>query len=111
MEWQQNREGHKIKKNLSLYKCYLRILGKLTSYKNWLKEESKNDNITNCKLYFNKFIFIHIRDFKAGRYDLLYDSNNKPSFYRDVRKKPYNRETAKAERLNIFLHDLNYKKN
>ena len=108
MEWQHNREGHKIKKNLSLFKCYLRILGKLTSYKNWLKEESKKDNITNCKLYFNKFIFIHIRDFKAGRYDLYSD---KKLFYRGVRKKPYNKEKAKEERLNIFLHDLNHKKN
>ena len=103
MEWHKNKKGQIIKKKLLLLKSYLGRLGQLDCYKRWLLTESRKDNITSCKVYFNTFIFIHIKDFKEGRYHLLRD---KKPFKRYVRKHPYNRITAKEEKLNVMLHEV-----
>jgi len=107
MEWHKNKKGQIIKKKLLLLKSYLGRLGQLDCYKRWLLTESRKDNITSCKVYFNTFIFIHIKDFKTGvktgGYKLW---DNKRSFKKYVRKHPYNRITAKKEKLNVMLHEV-----
>ena len=103
MDWLHNKQGDVIKRKLSLYKSYLGRLDQLSWYQTWLQEQQKNDNLTNLKLYFNTFIFIHIQDFKEGIYTL----HDKVGFKQYVEiKRPYNRNKAKQERLNIFLHEV-----
>ena len=77
MDWHKDTRGEIITDRLILYKSYLERLDHLDSHTDWLLTESKKDNITSCKVYFNTFIFIHIKDFKAGKYKLW---NNKRSF-------------------------------
>ena len=103
MDWHKNKKGIRITKKLSLYRGYLGRLQHLDHYKKWLKTESKRDNITTIKSYFNTFIFIHIRDFKRGHYKLWI---NGPEFKEYVKNNPYPRETAKRETLNIMLHEV-----
>jgi len=103
MDWHKNKKGIRITKKLSLYKGYLGRLQHLDHYKKWLKTESKRDNITTIKSYFNTFIFIHIMDFKRGDYNLWKD---KSEFKEYVKKNPYSRKKAKTEKLNIMLHEV-----
>ena len=103
MECHKNERGEIITKKLSLYKSYLRRLNHFEKYKNWLQQEVKKNNLTNCKIYFNTFIFIHIEDFIGGNYKL----RNKREFKEYMSKaKPYDRRKAKKERLNIFLREV-----
>lgn len=103
MDWLHNKQGDVIKRKLSLYKSYLGRLDQLSCYKTWLQEQQKNDNITNIKLYFNTYIFIHIKDFKEGIYTL----HDKKGLKKYVNKKgTYDRTKAKKETLNIFLRGV-----
>ena len=103
MECHKNEQGVIINNKLSLHKSYLRRLDHFKKYKSWLQQEGKKDNLTNCKDYFNTFIFIRIQDFISGNYGL----RTKREFKKYMRrKKPYNRTKAKKERLNIFLREV-----
>ena len=105
MECHKNEQGVIINNKLSLHKSYLGRLDHLKKYKSWLHKEVKNDNLTNCKDYFNTFIFIRIQDFIGGNYRL----RTKREFKKYMRRKnPYNRTKAKKERLNILLREVVY---
>ena len=107
MDWHKDKQGQTITDRLTLHKSYVERLDQLDCYKEWLLTESKKDNIASCKVYFNTFIFIHIKDFKTGvktgEYKLW---DNKRSFKKYVRRHPYNRTTAKKEKLNVMLHEV-----
>ena len=49
-----------------LYHEYLNRLDQMKAYQVFLKTIQKNDNLTNLKLFFNKYIFISIYDFSLG---------------------------------------------
>ena len=105
MECHKNEQGKIITTKLSLHKSYLGRLDHLEEYKKWLQQGGKKDNITNCKGYFNTFIFIRIQDFIRADYKL----RTKHEFKKYMRKKkPYNRAKAKKENLNIFLREVVY---
>jgi len=52
--------------NIELYHDYLNRLNQMNSYKEYLKVINKQDNLTNLKTFFNKYIFISIKDFHQG---------------------------------------------
>ena len=55
-----------------LYHEYLNRLDQMKAYQVFLKTIQKNDNLTNLKLFFNKYIFISIYDFHWGNYNQLF---------------------------------------
>jgi len=61
--------------NIELYHNYLNRLNQMNSYKEYLKIINKCDNLTNLKNFFNKYIFISIKDFHQGHYDKLFFTN------------------------------------
>lgn len=58
------------------YKEYLKRLNKLNEYNIFLKKYKKKDNITNIKLFYNKYIFISIVDFEEENYNLFTNIKN-----------------------------------
>ena len=93
-------------KKLKLYGSYLKKLNHYNIYIDSLKEEKKDNNITNIKRYFNNNIFISINDFYQGNYNLF---NSLGEFREYLKENPdamKPRHEAKQEGYNIFLKEL-----
>ena len=98
--WETNPNDVRYKRELN--KGYLCKLNHLEEYMTWIQDNSRKDNLTTLKDYFDTYIFIHIQDFKDGQYNMLF--TDKKKFKRYVRiKGPYSRRIAKEERYKIFL--------
>ena len=85
-----------------LNKGYLRKLSHLEKYMIWIQDNSRKDNLTTLKDYFDTYIFIHIQDFKDGRYNMLFTSNGQLKEHVNITG-PYSRKAAKKEGYKIFL--------
>tara|TARA_Y100000389_G_scaffold182856_1_gene199825 strand:- start:635 stop:928 length:294 start_codon:yes stop_codon:yes gene_type:complete len=94
--------------DLDTLKDYLNKLNQYTSYLSYLKRINKKDNVRNIKNYFNKYIFISIKDFTEGHYDKLFVSNKDLKNYIRLHpdKKTYKNIVKKEKLYRIFLRQI-----
>ena len=94
--------------NIELYHDYLNRLNQMNSYQSYLKIIKKQDNITNIKNYFNKYIFISIQDFHHGNYDKLLFTNKDLKYYlnNNPDKRSHKKIIKKEKVYRIFLRNL-----
>lgn len=94
--------------NIELYHDYLNKLNQMNSYQSYLKIIKKQDNITNIKNYFNKYIFISIYDFHHGNYDKLFFTNKDLKYYLNKypEKRSHKKIIKKEKVYRIFLRNL-----
>jgi len=86
------------------YKEYLKRLNKLNEYNIFLKKSNKKDNITNIKLFYNKYIFISIVDFKEKNYNLFTNVKTFKRYLKENTKKKKKKNKIKKEKTyRIFL--------
>lgn len=86
------------------YKEYLKRLNKLNEYNIFLKKYKKKDNITNIKLFYNKYIFISIVDFEEENYNLFTNIKNFKRYLNKNPNKKKNKNIIKEEKTyRIFL--------
>ena len=94
--------------NIELYHDYLNRLNQMNSYIKYLKVINKQDNSTNLKNYFNKYIFISIKDFHQGHYDKLFFTNKDLKYYlNQYPEKRSHKNIIKKEKVyKIFLRNI-----
>lgn len=94
--------------NIELYHDYLNRLNQMNSYQSYLKVIKKQDNITNLKTFFNKYIFVSIQDFHQGHYDILFFTNKDLKYYLNQypEKKSHKKIIKKEKVYRIFLRNL-----
>ena len=94
--------------DLDTLKDYLRMLNMFDAYDYYLQEHGKNDSITSIKNYFNTKIFISIRDFHEGNYDILHDTRAELIEYiqQHPSRKSYKNIVKDERRYKIFLRLL-----
>ena len=94
--------------DLDTLKDYLTRLEMLEDYNEYLQKHGKNDSITSIKNYFNTKIFISIRDFHEGNYDILHDTRAELIEYiqQNPSRKSYKNIVKDERRYKIFLRLL-----
>ena len=94
--------------DLDTLKDYLRLLTMFDEYDYYLQEHGKNDSITSIKNYFNDCIFISIRDFHEGNYDILHHTRAELIEYirQNPDRKAYKNIVKEERRYKIFLRLL-----
>ena len=94
--------------DLDTLKDYLTKLKRLKGYNEYLQEHGKNDSITSIKNYFNTKIFISIRDFHEGNYDILHDTRAEliEHIQQHPDRKEYKNIVKDERRYKIFLRLL-----
>jgi len=77
-------------------------------YRKYLKIIKKNDNLTNLKNYYNKYIFISIQDFHQGHYNKLFFTNKDlKNYLNQYPEKRSHKKIIKKEKVyKIFLRNL-----
>ena len=97
-----------------LYHEYLNRLDQMKSYQVFLKTIKKKDNLTNLKLFFNKYIFISIYDFHHENYHQLFFTKKDLKHYlnKNPEKRSHKKLVKQEKVYKILLRDFrmrNYK--
>ena len=89
-----------------IYDDYLERLNQTESYREYLRDIAKEDNITNLKNYFNTSIFISIHDFHKKKYK-LHDTRKDLKYYlnKNPEKRSHKKLVKKEKVYRIFLRE------